>query len=598
MVSLLPRVQRILDSAATTPVVPTGVTHDTYLDRIERILDLAVKWQDERGAIIDPVAKVEHGQTSCRFVSPGAVLLAAGRGEHLRENVLRGMDWCCRRLASGAGESPDFWMRELMTAYAHLKDVDPARRKRWADDLSAVDCEKVYKFVSPDGSKLLTLHNWTVYASGGEAMRQMAGLGPQGDSAFLWGKRFFEKYMPAQMTHFTDLGMYRDPADPMTYDMTTRLQIEVPLALGFQSPSTPKLRDLLDRGMLAQLLYVSPEGFAPFGGRSNQLHMQEAILAANCEIAARRYRESDPRLARAFKRQAHLHTRSVSRWLDMMPMRHIKNGFDPSLMHGCENYAKYSVYSLFFASCLALAYQFADESIDEGPCPSEIGGYALELKEAFHKVFATVGKTQIEIDTAADLHYDATGLGRFHRAGVPLELGLSMPFPAHPNYHVPKELLPANDLSIAPGWCIGQIWHELAPLHENLSVETQVERESLEEVIVRIVWTHERTTLHQRYRLTPGEVQIDAEVIAADPVRGMRFTIPLLRTDGTHEAKLSETPGAFTLTHPLGGTYAGRFDQRYRTSKLAPAANRNGVYVPFVLETSEPRVSVTLSLTV
>lgn len=596
--SLLPRIQSILDSAPAAKLEPSGVSRDTYLDLIERILNVAVKWQDERGAIIDPVVKIEHGQTSCRFVSPGAVLLSAGRGEHLRENVLRGMDWCCHRLASGEGESPDFWMRELMTAYSHLKDVDPKRRQQWANDISAVDCEKVYKFVSIDGSKLFTLHNWTVYASGGEAMRQMAGLGPKGDRAFLWGERFFEKYMPAQMTHFTDLGMYRDPADPMTYDMTTRLQLEVPLALGFESASVPKLRDLLDRGMLAQLLYVSPEGFAPFGGRSNQLHMQEAILTANCEIAARRYRDSDPRLARAFKRQAHLHFKSVQRWLDMTPMRHIKNGFDPSLMHGCENYAKYSVYSLFFASCLALAYQFADDAIDEGACPSEVGGYALELKGAFHKVFATVGRTQIEIDTAADPHYDATGLGRFHRAGVPLELGLSMPFPSHPNFHVPKELLPKTDLSIAPSWRIGDAWHDLAPLHEGLTSETQIERETADEVIVRIVWTHAGTTIHQRYRLTPGELRIDAEVTAPEPVRGMRFTIPLLQTDGTHETTLAEAPGAFTLKHPLGGTYAGRFDERYRVSKLAPAANRNGVYVPMVLETDEARVSVVLTLTV
>ncbi len=599
MSHLLDRVSGILANAPDRPQPPTGISRTVYLDLIERILNVAVAWQDNHGAIIDPVINSEHGQTSCRFVAPGAVLLSAGRGAKLREHVLRGMDWCCRRLASGEGDGPDFWMRELMTAYTHLADADSPRRAQWAEHIRAVDCEKIYKQVSPDGSKLLALGNWTVYAAAGEAMREMAGLGPKDPSVFIWGRRFWEKYMPGQFTHFSEHGMYRDPGDPFTYDFTTRLQIATPIALGFESATVAKLKSMLDLGMFAQLLYVSPEGFSPFGGRSNQLHIQEAILAALCEIAARRYRYSDLLLARVFKRQAHVHTMSMLRWLDMQPMRQIKNGFDPSTTHGCEGYSKYSKYMLFTASCLALAYQFADETIEEGAAtPAEIGGYAFELKDAFHKVFASVGRTQIEIDTKADPHYDATGLGRFHRAGIPLELGLSMPLPSHPKFHIPKELLPPHDFAIGPSWCIGGTWTDLAAFNKDVLVQTEIERETAREVVLSVNWTHEPThaVVHQRYFLTEGRVRIDAEVTSPHPVQAMRFTVPLLQTDGAAETKIEETERSAIVQHASGAKYRVTFAPEYKRSALPPAANRNGVYQPLVLETQTARMSVTLTL--
>ncbi|MHB9025801.1 MAG: hypothetical protein ACYC7E_16810 [Armatimonadota bacterium] len=52
----------------------------------------------------------------------------------------------------------------------------------------------------------------------------------------LWGDAFFDKYLPAQLGHFTEYGMYRDPNDPITYDITTRLQIAAALALGYAGP--------------------------------------------------------------------------------------------------------------------------------------------------------------------------------------------------------------------------------------------------------------------------------------------------------------------------------------------------------------------------
>jgi hypothetical protein len=92
--------------------------------------------------------------------------------------------------------------------------------------------EKTYKVVDPSGEKLGQLHNWAVYSSGGEYTREAFGL-TLPSSTFLLGKSFFERYMKPQLVHFTKEGMYRDPNDPITYDITTRLQIANPLAYGY-----------------------------------------------------------------------------------------------------------------------------------------------------------------------------------------------------------------------------------------------------------------------------------------------------------------------------------------------------------------------------
>ncbi len=364
---------RILERSPAA-VEPSDVSQATYLDLMERILRAAAAWQDERGAVIDPVKKEETGQASPRFVSAAAVLLHFGRCGDLREQVHLGMDYCCRRLAAGAAGSPDFWMRELLTAWMMISPDSPTvRSEAWARDLRSVDPEKLYTSVETPKKPIETLHNWTVYAAAGEGLRELLGL-DHIDPAVKSGTRFWTKYMPAQLKHFTAAGMYRDPNDPFTYDMTTRLQFATPLMYGFKSPIDDPLHELLRRGAMAELLYASPDGLAPFGGRSAAVHFQECIFAAIGEMEARRYRTANPPLSRVFKRHARLGVGAIRRWLDMTPHRHLKNGFAPDQMHGCEAYSSYSTYSCFAASCLGLAALWADESIGESTTPAEIGG--------------------------------------------------------------------------------------------------------------------------------------------------------------------------------------------------------------------------------
>ena len=69
-----------------------------------------------------------------------------------------------------------------MTAYEALRDHEPERARAWAEDLAAVIPETIYWQVESDDTAIDDLHNWTVYAAAGEAMRARAGLTPAGHS--------------------------------------------------------------------------------------------------------------------------------------------------------------------------------------------------------------------------------------------------------------------------------------------------------------------------------------------------------------------------------------------------------------------------------
>ena len=577
----------------------TGLTRSYYLDMAEKIVREARDWQDEGGAIVDPVAGTEEGQTSSRYVSPGAVLLAFGRVDDLAESIFLGMDWCCRRLVSGKAKSPDFWMRELMTAFLCLQPIaEPERLAHWAADLSSVDPDSTYWQVRPDGTALEKLHNWTVYAAAGEVMRQEAGLAPE-EATGPWGNAFFAKYMPSQLLHFTENGMYRDPNDPITYDITTRLQIATALAFGYDGPLRQDLAELLRRGGLTQLLLVSAAGYVPFGGRSSQYHFQEVIITALCELEARRYKETDPRLAGAFKRQAHLSAKSIARWLEMEPFRHLKNGFPPDNSHGLDSYGKYSVYSLLVASFFGLAAIYADDEIEEAPCPAELGGYVFQLEPAFHKVFCTCGDSQLEIDTRAHFAHDATGLGRFCRTGVPLELGLAMPITTTPVYTLAPEHLADRNMAIGPEWRRDGTWQRLAALSDGLTCRLQTDCETRARVAFRLTYHHAESgaAIVESYDLQEGVLHYRAEAtVDGAPADAIRLIVPILATDGEAHSTVRQSPGGLSVDY-RGARLAVSFDESLSaelSDKLA--GNRNGLHQCFAITAAGHRIEATLAL--
>lgn len=572
-----------------------------YLDMMEKIVRMAATWVDADGAVIDPYFKAEFGQTTPRFVSSASILLHFGRIEELKPLVIRAMTYSCTQLATAKGDSPDFWMRELATAFICLKPlVSKSLAASWQTLLSQVNPEETYRVVDPSGKKLHQLHNWAVYSSGGEYIREAYGLTPSSHK-FLHGKRFFEVYMEPQLVHFTKEGMYRDPNDPITYDITTRLQIANALAYGYDGKLRDQYSELLRRGGLTMLLFTSPDGLAPYGGRSGQFQFQEAIIAALSELEASRYKEADDRLAGAFKRQAHLSALSMQRWImDMNPLRHIKNGFMPEAQHGIDTYGKYSVYALYCSSVLGLAALYADDTIGEYPCFSETGGYVLELFPAFHKVFATVEGTHLEIDTKGDPHYESTGLGRFHSRNVPPELGLSMSFTSSPNYRMEDSLKARAPYAIGPAWKQNHTLYSLASLHEGLThtlIPRKVSKDTIKfDLNYRSNTAHDATIL-QHYKLYKNNLSIATRIHRTNTqVDTVFFTVPLLVSSGLAESSIAAEPGKVTVCY-MNHRYLIEFDpEDIFTIDQDQFANRNGIYRNLIIRKSGDQLRVNLKL--
>ncbi|MDB6058063.1 MAG: hypothetical protein JWO95_1907 [Verrucomicrobiales bacterium] len=234
-----------------------------------------------------------------------------------------------------------------------------------------------------------TVHNWNVVALSGEFLRHQDGFTDM---------TFVENYLQAQLPNFTATGQYRDPNVPMAYDHFPRHFLAAILERGYQGEHAQVLSELLDRAAWTSLLIQSPCGELPTAGRSAQHQWNEAEQCVTYEIwANRKQREGDNVAAHAFKRAAHLSLQSIKRWVRPSgELWIVKNRFDPAVRHGFQSYSSHSQYNLLAASMMATAWNFADDSIVEGACPADVGGFAIELPE-FHKVFANAGGTYLEI---------------------------------------------------------------------------------------------------------------------------------------------------------------------------------------------------------
>ena len=577
------KVYDILQKPSPENWQPSGLNRTVYLDMIERIVRIAAPWVNEHGAVIDPVLNYEHGQTSPRFASTCAVAIYFGRCTDLKEKLYRVMDHCCYALTQtdAVKRSSNFWMRELITAYNCLKNIAPAERvAQWKKLLSQVEPEKVYKYVSDEPEVLAKFHNWVVYSSAGESMRQSAGIG--GPENCLWGNGYFDKYTRYQMWRFNEYGMYRDPDDPITYDITTRLQFEAALHDGYNGIWKDELRKKLDEAMFATLLFMAPTGEVPFGGRSSQFYFQEGIVSALCELAASRYKTTAPALAGAFKRQAHLAAKSSMRGLLRQDGKlfHLKNFFDPATRHGCDSYGHYSVYTLFAGSVYSLAALYADESIAEAPTPAEIGGFDFGLTGNFYKLFCNHSGNYLEFDLKPNPKYDANGLGRIQLAGQPWGLLPSLPF-AEKNlgYQISPEFHPNQyPVSVAPEWqdnsgniCRLAAWDGSVARYEEIAPG-----------IWNVVYEVNNTVVTYQADMTqPGELILKVSVagVAKNPV----MIVPILESDGINKPELTLNGSGFTAVMQ-GKTLTCRSDGN--TAEISgTAVNRTGIYklvkIPF-----------------
>jgi len=244
-----------------------------------------------------------------------------------------------------------------------------------------------------------------------------------------------------------------------------------------------------------------------------------------------------------------------------------------------------------------IAFLASDDSIEEYPCPAETGGYVFETSRAFHKIFANCRGNFIEIDTAADFHYDSTGLGRFHKTGFPTELALSMPFTATPNYRLPDRLLKKN-ASICPGWESedGKI-HYLSELNEGLEHHLSISSSDTEKVVFALTYTGDVFEgcrgIKESYVLDGEGISIEAELIEPK-VERIHYAVPLFVTNGRDKASLVK--GEERIQVKLGNdVYIVSSDGSLHMEEDL-LGNRNGEYKLADLRSESRKIYVYLSL--
>jgi len=501
------------------PLSGTGVIKDDYLDVAEGIARFFAKYQRETGEIIDPIDQIEH-----QYSTPCFALLVALLHKHDRAPDLIGYAWnallaasnaiCHTRAAENHG---DFYLFNLVQALDILQEIYPS------DIRIGVAEGRIRKVIATDAYRcLLTpqrrhLDNWNVIASCGEVLREQAGLGNGG---------FHDRHLEQQLLHFTEDGMYVDPKSPMIYDLYSRFFLEVTLQGQYAGRHRDAINLMLERGAYMSLLMQSPAGVAPSGGEAKQHTWADIQQIPVFEIAARRCESrGDYVYAKAFKRGAHLAFASTIRWMRTSGDLHVvKNHMHPENRHGYESYSHHSQYSLLSAIMLALAADFSDESIDEGPTPCEAGSYTLDIP-AFHKVIANHHGTGIVIDTKAETRYDGTGLLRVHQAGEDPTLDT--------NDGPPADDYPMN-IGVAWREFPGGDWVHLASHGQHTDIKTKLAASDSSDGIrtITMVYTIPSSghTITERYELALTGVNVSINVDGA--VDALTLTYPCHVSDG------------------------------------------------------------------
>lgn len=407
---------------------------ELYLDIMEKSLDA---YTDERiRDYIDEVKRnglSEHGFP--RLAVNIGILISYGRRTDLLDTFIEMMNICCKEMTEHKAQN-DFSMREICCVIIlaeKRKTVDCGLLNKWKSRLAAFDPWTLYNAVaeSPD----TPIGNWALFAAVSEFVR---GVLCGTDTT-----EFVDWQISSQLLSVDCNGMYQDNPpiyNPMVYDIVPRQLMAFLLMFGYKGKYAERIEQILNGTAELTLKMQSVTGEIPFGGRSNQFVNNEPMLTAYCELEATRYaRGGNLERAGEFKAAAELAAKKTLEYLNIVPISHIKNRYGIETHIGCEDYGYFNKYMITVASNIYMAYLFADDSIAPTVSPAEKGGYVISTSEKFHKTFLNAGGYFIELETYADFHYDANGLGRVHKKDCSPFVCLSVPFTAHPLYTLEGE---------------------------------------------------------------------------------------------------------------------------------------------------------------
>ncbi len=598
----------------------SGVGKKDYLD----VIELCVKAYDKKSLedrLPEPGGMVDDIHAYSRIACGIAGLLSNGRIPEYKELWFSMMEALCNDFYRQVPPNTlDFALKETMLGFKAMKPfVSDEKQKEWLTLLGKVDPETQYSNTETHRKSWDHIRNWNIYAMAGSWLLETEG--------YTDTEEFFDKYWDHQFKYFDDNGMYMDPYNPMLYDLTTRVQAQLITGYGYNGKYAKKLDDNLKKGALTALFYQSSAFQLPFGGRSNQYLFNESLLTSNFEYEATRWKkEGNLKLAGMYKRAARLAIKSISRWLKADDgARHMKNFYPVESKFGVEGYGYFDKYMMTMGVFLFIGMPFADDTIDEFPCPAELGGYVFETTEHFHKVFANCASYSIELDTAADFFYDSTGLGRIHKNGVPTELAISgsAGILRHHRYGTPGCVPEA--MALSPGWnksndieflatASNKSSHSFDYIKDNfdskgsfeafkdsfnngLLHKTEVIEESPDKTVLSLSYSGEALKgidgVTEIYKITGEGVEIES--ILNNPEEDkIYFLTPAFMTNGRDKSIIKEEDNRLTIS-ALGWIYTIETDGNFQASTDI-LGNRNGKYKKYIAVKNSNRIKMKFKL--
>lgn len=564
-----------------------------YIDMMEKIVG-AYSTEDIENYISEVTENgiTEHGFG--RLTASIGILLAHGKCLHLQELFIQMMDICCKDIPTTRERFPDnptdpssqenftrvgndFSVRELICCLLALEESNVFSTEKityWKRLFQTINPYTCYAVIAKSPSD--RVHNWAAFGAASEQARVFAGIGNKSE--------FVDNQIASQLWSFDENGMYRDPNEPMVYDITTRLQLTTALYFGYDGLYKEKLDKILELGGLNTLFMQSVTGEIPFGGRSNQFLHNEAVLAAMCEYeAVRHYKKGDLKLAGRFKYAAKLAADSIVTYLDSEQLPHVKNYYPKDSFYGCEKYAYYKKYMVTTASFLYLAYLFADDKIMPECSFAKEENYIFETTPYFHKTMCKAGDYFVEYETNADFQYDSNGLGRIHKKGAPSSICLSLPFTKTPKYGVDIEN--PSDLSI----CFGIYEEEKFVLSSDPGTKYVLVNKEVTEAAATMEW---QVTLNNGFQVSEKCVVSDEGVILSfkrlgeasnkEVIYGM---LPAFDTDGVEKSTISMDEQNLEITYKGHKCRYSTTGVMQDTGKVY--ANRNGHYRLFMAQSNQ-----------
>lgn len=462
---LAPLVERFRSQASeNTNFEPTGLSRESYLEVIQKQVHALMRTQKEDGSLWDrfpaPALKAK-GVGHVYYAPPNyayavSVLVASGyeKDPKVLESGIAAMDYSVRRLKAGNPRHPDypdghtnFYSTPTLQALKQFNGIVPDEKwKEWEQTLSSLKPAKTYSGYGK------VHNNWQLVYLGGEYLRAREGWAPLEHADIL---------LEGYRKHITPEGLFVERGAPFAYDGFGRYFLHVILNAGYDGTQQGFYSEALRRGAWTSLFYISPHGEMPLGFRSAQHIWNEAQLCAIFESAAREHAaKGDHLAAAAFKRGAHLALQSIINWTRADGSGYIvKNRYPTNRRYGYEGYSTHVNYNCNALAMLAAAWEWAESDIQEGPAPTDIGGYVFELPD-FHKIIACAGGNYLQYNTTGDHRYNGTGLTRVHLAGTNPLLSTSEP--------------PKGTYAIGPQWVDsdGRVWSlaELSGYHPELTV--------------------------------------------------------------------------------------------------------------------------------